>query len=131
MRDDDVVDVGIRSTALGAGFPKHHLTLLLSDKWLDDDIVDMMMFELATCVQLNLKLSRTTVIATLTLQTHINRAVQSGNYRRTEVLLLSRYTELFKKKQRTYLFFPAHINSNHWVAFFINFEKETLCYGEQ
>ena len=35
-------------SALGALCPKHNLTLFLSNKWLDDEIINMTMHDLAT-----------------------------------------------------------------------------------
>ncbi|KAJ3002796.1 hypothetical protein NUW54_g5652 [Trametes sanguinea] len=35
-----------------------------------------------------------------------------------------------QNEKRTHLYFPAHVNSNHWVTFEVDFEKRTLTYGD-
>ena len=120
---------GFDITALGARCPKQNLAILLSDNWIDDDIINMMMFYLAAQVRLDPELQKTTVVASLTLQLHINRAYETGDYSKGSVPLLCRYTELFKEKKRTYLYFPAHIGGNHWVPFFVDFKTETIRHG--
>ena len=120
---------GFDITALGASCPKRKLAILLSDNWIDDDIINMMMFYLAAQVRLDAELQKTTVVAALNLQLHINRAYKTGDYSKASVPLLCRYTELFKEKKRTYLYFPAHIGGNHWVPFFIDFKTETIRHG--
>jgi hypothetical protein len=120
---------GQNITALGAGCPKENLAVLLSDNWVDDEIVNMMMFDLAACVRLDPELQTTTVIAALNLQMHIRRAYDTGDYSEESVPLLCRYTKLFKEEKRSRLYFPAHINGNHWVPFLIDFKNETIRHG--
>jgi hypothetical protein len=50
-------------SALGVSCPKHNLTWLLSDNWLDDEIIDMSMYNLAACVRLNPELVRATLLS--------------------------------------------------------------------
>jgi hypothetical protein len=120
---------GFDIAALGAGCPKENLTVLLSDNWIDGETIDMMMFNLAARVRLDPELQKTTVIATLNLQMHINRAYDTGDYSKESVPLLCRYTKLFKEKKRTRLYFPTHIRGNHWVPFLIDFKKKTIQHG--
>ena len=120
---------GFNITALGAGCSKENLTVLLSDDWIDGEIIDMMMFDLAARVRLDPKLQKTTVVATLNLQMHIHRAYDTGDYSKESVPLLCRYTKLFKERKRSRLYFPAHISGNHWVPFLIDFKKETIQHG--
>jgi hypothetical protein len=108
-------------TTLGAFCPKHNLARLLSDKWLDDEIINMTMHDLAIRVRLDPKLSKTIVVATLALQMNLEAEA---------VPLLYRYTQLFKQKKRKQLNFPTHVNKNHWVAMKLDFKAETLSYGK-
>ena len=116
-------------TVLGAGCPKQNLAVLLSDNWIDGETIDMMMFDLASRVRLDPELRKTSVVAALNLQMHIHRAYDSGDYSKKSVPLLCRYTKLFKEKKCSRLYFPAHINGNHWVPFVIDFQKETIRHG--
>lgn len=120
---------GFNIMALGAGCSKENLTVLLSDDWIDGEIIDMMMFDLAARVRLDPELQKTTVVATLNLQMHIHRAYDTGDYSKESVPLLCRYTKLFKERKRSRLYFPAHISGNHWVPFSIDFKKETIQHG--
>ena len=120
---------GLDVTALGARCPKENLAVLLSDKWIDNETIDMMMFNLAARVRLDSELRKTSVVATLSLQMHISRAYNTGDYSKESVPLLSRYTKLFKEKKCSHLYFPAHINKNHWVPFLIDFKKEIIQHG--
>ena len=109
-------------SALGALCPKHNLTLLLSDKWLDDEIINMTMHDLATRVRLDPVLSKTTIVAPLGLQSNIEQAYRTGDYLKTSVSLLYRYTEIFKNQKRKMLYFPTHANKNHWIPMRIDFD---------
>ena len=120
---------GLDVTMLGARCPKQNLAVLLSDNWIDGETIDMMMFDLASHVRLDPELRKTTVVAALNLQMHICRAYDTGDYSKESVPLLCRYTKLFKEKKRSRLYFPAHINGNHWVPFMIDFKKETVRHG--
>jgi hypothetical protein len=120
---------GLDIMVLGAGCPKENLTVLLSDDWIDDETIDMMMFDLATCIRLDPELQKTTVVAALNLQMNIHRAYDTGDYSKESVPLLCRYTKMFKEKKCSRLYFPAHIMGNHWVPFLIDFKKETIQHG--
>ena len=120
---------GLDITALGATCPKENFTVFLSDNWIDNDTINMMMFDLVAHVHLDPELRKTTVVATFNLQMHIHRAYNTGNYSKESVLLLSRYSQLFKEKKCSCLYFPMHINGNHWVPFLIDFKNETICHS--
>jgi hypothetical protein len=125
------LDWGSDVTALGASCPKHNLTRLLSDEWMDDEIVDMTMHDLATRVRLDPELSKTTVVASLSLQSNIEQVFRTGDYSKTSVPLLYRYTEMLKGQKWKMLYLPTHVNKNHWVPMRLDFENRTLEYGEQ
>lgn len=86
-------------SALGAACPKGNLTLLLSDNWLDDEIIDMTMHDLVAHVHLDPKLSKTTVVAPLCLQSNIEQVFSTHDYSKLAVPLLYQYTEIFKQKK--------------------------------
>ena len=54
---------GLDVTVLGARCPKENLTVLLSDKWIDNKTINMMMFNLEACVHLDPELRKTSVVA--------------------------------------------------------------------
>jgi hypothetical protein len=98
---------------------------------MDDEIIDMTMHDLAARVRLDPELSKTTVVAPLGLQSNIEQAFRTGDYSKTSVPLLYRYTEMFKERKRKMLYFPTHANKNHWIPMRLGFENRTLEYGEQ
>jgi len=124
------LDWGSVVSALGAMCPKHSLTRLLSDDWIDDEIVNMTMHDLAARVRLDPKLSKTTIVANLALQNNIRKAFESKDYSKKSAGLLYRYTELFKSGKWKCLYFPTHVDENHWVPMLIDFEEKTICYGK-
>jgi len=123
------LDWGSAVSALGATCPKHNLTHLLSDDWIDDEIMNMTMHDLAARVHLDPDLSKTTIVANLALQNDIHKAFESKDYSKKNVGLLYRYTELFKSGKRKHLYFPTHVDGNHWVPMLIDFEVKTIRYG--
>lgn len=88
------------------------------------------MHDLAMRVRLDPVLSKTTVVAPLSLQHEIERAFRSEDYSKNAGPLLYRYGETVKQGGRERLYFPTHINGNHWVPMGINFKSQTLRYGE-
>jgi hypothetical protein len=116
-------------TALGARCPKENLAVLLSDNWIDGETIDMMMFDLVACVCLDPELRKTTVVSALNLQMDLRRAYDKGDYSKESVPLLYQYTKLFKEKKCDCLYFPIHINGNHWVPFLTDFKKQTVQHG--
>ncbi|KAH7903096.1 hypothetical protein BJ138DRAFT_1197369 [Hygrophoropsis aurantiaca] len=112
--------------AIGGGTGPEALLPLLSDaEWLDDDIINLSMRMLSERAQLIPELSTSTLIAPLLFSTNLQAASEGK-------LLphLDRYTSFFKSGQRKILYFPAHVNNNHWVAFRIDFKRHTLEYGD-
>ena len=125
----ECMDWGSDVTALGALCPKENLVRLLSDNWIDDEIINMSMNDIAARVYLDPVLSKTTAVATLALQNEMEKAFKSGDY--SACVLLNRLAEEFKEgKHRRWLYFPAHVNQNHWVAMLIDFEAKMIWYGE-
>ena len=125
----ECMDWGSDVTALGALCLKENLVHLLSDNWIDDEIVNMSMNDIAARVYLDPVLSKTTAVATLALQNEMEKAFKSGDY--SACVLLNRLAEEFKEgKHRRWLYFPAHVNQNHWVAMLIDFEAKMIWYGE-
>ena len=115
-------------TVLGARWPKENLAVLLSDNWIDSETINMM-FNLAACVHLDLELRKTTMVATLNLQMDLHQAYDKGDYSKEAVPLLYWYTKLFKEKKHDHLYFPTHLNGNHWVPFLTDFKKKTIWHG--
>lgn len=92
--------------------------------------MNMNMHDLAMRIRLDPVLSKTTAVAPLSLQHEIEQAVRTENYSKTEGPLLYRYGETVKRESHERLYFPTHVNSNHWVPMLLNFKLRALQYGE-
>lgn len=117
-------------TSLGAFCPKQNLARLLSDNWIDDELMNMATNELAARVHLDPVRSKTTLVAPLSLQHGIENAHRTGDYTRSGGVALHRYSEIFKAGMREELYFATHVNNNHWVPMHINFNTRRLRYGQ-
>ncbi|KAJ6552531.1 hypothetical protein B0H10DRAFT_1968386 [Mycena sp. CBHHK59/15] len=85
------------------------LAKILSWEWLSDDHIDMMMSDLSA------------------------QAVKKGSnvkYTKKNTPLLARYEEHIKKMGDTQLYFPIHINNNHWIAALIDFKCRLIATGD-
>ncbi|KAJ3007533.1 hypothetical protein NUW54_g3516 [Trametes sanguinea] len=102
---------GVDLRVLGAATTTETLSMLLSDKWLDDEMIDMLVTDIANRALGIPSISATTVVTTLAFQ---------------HSTLKVRLMEGAKKR----LFFPANIDNCHWIAFCIDFESETISYGD-
>jgi hypothetical protein len=101
---------------------------ILSDEWLDDNHIDMMMDFIQT--SLHLKRSLGVDIARLSfanklIQCHEGRRFSADDYG-VECRRLERDVKAGKLKQ---LYFPAHVNKNHWIGLTIDFQNHTIAYG--
>ncbi|KAH7912046.1 hypothetical protein BJ138DRAFT_1112718 [Hygrophoropsis aurantiaca] len=121
---------GATLCGVGRGLTVEVLAVLLSGKWINDDIINMSMRYLAERTHLFPELSRSTIIAPLIFSYNLEHAHTFRGPKTNVSSHLHRYTKLFKEGLRTILYFPAHINNNHWVVFCINFKKRTLQYGD-
>ncbi|KAF8228740.1 hypothetical protein L208DRAFT_1066500, partial [Tricholoma matsutake] len=105
------------------------LSMLLSTVWLSDDHIDMMMEELAAQIAADPKLAAECVVAPLGFSSVIKAANFKKRYTKRDTPLLCCYADHVKENNLWWLYFPIHINDNHWVVGFINFKDVTFGYG--
>lgn len=106
------------------------LSMLLSTVWLSDDHIDMMMEELAAQIAADPKLAAECVVAPLGFSSVIKAANFKKRYTKRDTPLLCCYADHVKENNLWWLYFPIHINDNHWVVGFINFKDVTFGYGK-
>ena len=106
------------------------LSALLSTVWLSDDHIDIMMEELAAQIATDPKLAGECVVAHPGFSSTIKVANYKKRYTKRDAPLLCRYTDHVKENNLWWLYFPIHVNDNHWVAGFINFKDATIGYGK-
>ncbi|TFK67006.1 hypothetical protein BDN72DRAFT_899354 [Pluteus cervinus] len=100
--------------------------IYLSVDWLNDDHINVMMEFMAR----KLDPSGHILIAPLGVAQELLENGHRKVYERKKgAALLCRYEEEIKTKAYKKLFFPAYVG-NHWIACCIDFEDETICYGD-
>jgi hypothetical protein len=104
-----------------------HLAKLLGTMWLNDDHINMMMEELSKEVAFNPGLTRKVIIAKLSFAQQVLNV--NGEYTRKNAPLLCRYEKHIKDNDTEELYFPIHINMNHWIAGRIRFKSRTISFG--
>ncbi|KAH7918522.1 hypothetical protein BV22DRAFT_1051683 [Leucogyrophana mollusca] len=104
------------------------LAPLLSEQWLDDDIINLAMHHLRERVHLFPDISKSTIIAPLQFSTNLVSADSHPYAQAVALPHLRHYTSVLKSGQHTILYFPGHINNNHWVAFCVDFNRRSLRY---
>ncbi|TFK81466.1 hypothetical protein K466DRAFT_656140 [Polyporus arcularius HHB13444] len=121
----DVMAWGLGLRALGASASVDSLTKLLSDQWLDDDIIDMLATDLAN----RAPVQSGSAVATLAF-VHVIMACYGPDATKAEpTSLLERYRDRVLDGSVVRLYFPANLNNNHWVTFLVDFEKRTISYA--
>lgn len=118
---------GAEITALNSNTPVRTLLRLLSDEWLDDEIINMSMRLLSTRCRSDEQKRTSIIIAPLSFWSLIQSSDGRGSFGNA---LLRRYKHLIQEGGRTRLYFPSHINNNHWVPFEIDFTRRTVAYGK-
>ncbi|KAJ6582431.1 hypothetical protein B0H10DRAFT_2198477, partial [Mycena sp. CBHHK59/15] len=93
------------------------LALILSHAWLSDDHIDMMMADLSARVEADPELAAK------------DRA-NKKTYKREDTHLLARYEEHIKRTGVAQLYFPLHINNNHWIAGLVDFKQGLIGTGD-
>lgn len=94
-------------------------------------LLQMMMEELSTRAKIDTNVTTNTIIA----GPHFAEALVSASdrnlcYARKTTPLLSRYEQDIKSANKEKLYFPAHVNDNHWIAVQVDFAKQEYSYGK-
>lgn len=108
--------------------PARILSRLLSDDWLDDDVMNMAMDYIAHQAREN-PATASVVVAPLWLYLRIHKASHLGEYGQKTGPVLRRYSALINDEKKTRLYFPV-LDADHWTIFEVNFAKKTLRHGE-
>ena len=114
----------------GSGLTTLEFAKILKGDWISDWIVQRMATELSTRLRLQ-KPNSKTLIAGPELAEYLKEAAEKKlNYSPQTTPLLSRYEAHQKNKRLDKLYFPAHVNGNHWIALHVDFENRRYSYGE-
>ncbi|KAJ6596450.1 hypothetical protein B0H10DRAFT_1960191 [Mycena sp. CBHHK59/15] len=104
-------------------------TRLVDDEWLSGGIIDNMMMDIQSRVAEIPALDAALIVAPLSFQRAIVAASTHQNPSRYTVKLLDKYKRAMDSG-KSQLYFPLHINGNHWIAFVIDFVRKTFGYGD-
>lgn len=116
--------------ALGTNFSTSDLLKLLSDSWLSDSHVDMLLQALTDRLD-HSEPNNVVILAPCAFQMYLQHAYSNrGNDGPTSVPLLDRYRLAIESGKKKILSFIAHINGNHWVAWKVDFVNSTYGHGE-
>ena len=118
----------VRLTYLQSTVTSAHLATLLGTMWLNDDHIDMMMEELSKEVASNPSLTQKVIITKLFFAQQVLNV--NGKYTRKNAPLLCRYKKHIKDNDTEELYFPIHVNMNHWIAGCIHFKSRTINFGK-
>ncbi|KAJ6618077.1 hypothetical protein B0H10DRAFT_2379381 [Mycena sp. CBHHK59/15] len=110
-------------TKIGSGWTTFNLALILSHAWLSDDHIDMMMADLSARVEADPELAAKVLITPLAFSNAVKDGANKKTYKREDTPLLARYEEHIKRTGVAQLYFPLHINNNHWIAGLVDFKQ--------
>ena len=107
----------------------YHLSCFLGTLWLSDEHISMMVEELVC--DLNTSELLDVHLASFNFTVEIDSiklklALPLSAKKKTNI---SKYEDLVKNGSLRQLYFPLHINTNHWIAGQIDFEKKTISFG--
>ena len=111
--------------ALGAVVATRHYARLLSHEWISGELIDILFADL----QQRLPSNSDCAVETLTFSHSATSSFGRAENPQEPGTVLTRYTEHVKAGVLKRLYFPAHVNQNHWILFCVDFEKRTLAYG--
>ncbi|KAJ6548850.1 hypothetical protein B0H19DRAFT_1074654 [Mycena capillaripes] len=104
-----------RDTKIFGEWTTFDLSIILSNAWLSDDHIDMMMADLSARVVAAPELAQKVMIAPLAFSQAIK-----------DTPLLARYENHIKSKGLIELHFPLHIHGNHWIAGKVDFKQHLI-----
>ncbi len=95
---------------------------------ISDEFIDMLMHELTHRVRYS-GMGNSTIIAPLSFQHHILSSLDA-KMDPLEYENLARYADSIRSGRTPKLFFPVHINGNHWIPFCIDSSNRSITYSE-
>lgn len=117
-------------SALGADASVTELFKMLGDVWLTDSHIDMLMQTLTDRLEHNAEASGI-VIAPCAFQMYLQLAFAAHNNGSGRAFpVLERYRQWIESGKKAVMYFPGHVNGNHWVAWKISKGCATFGHGE-
>lgn len=118
-------------SALDTRLSTMEFTRLLGSDWISTSLVQMMVDNLCMRVRTDPRVASSTIIGGPGFAQTLDHAfLDKMIYSRTTTPLLCCYERHIKDTNMDHLYFPAHVNTNHWITVYINFKKQEFSYGE-
>ena len=118
-------------SALDSRLSTTELAKLLGTEWISSSLLQMMVDNISTRVRADPKTASTTIIGGPGFaQALESAAFDKKAYTRTTTPLLCCYEKHITEAKIEHLYFPAHVNSNHWIAVHVDFKQHKFSYGE-
>ncbi|KAF8801615.1 hypothetical protein BYT27DRAFT_7261749 [Phlegmacium glaucopus] len=105
-----------------------HLSKLLGTAWLSDEHINMMMEELLVELSSNPKPKVQAVDLSFALK--ISNVQENENESESQKIL-RRFSNQAQEQLLERLYFPLHVNNNHWIAGMIDFKWRTFSFGRK
>ncbi|KAG0694658.1 hypothetical protein DFH29DRAFT_755847, partial [Suillus ampliporus] len=115
-------DAGWRSSTL-------ELTHLLGTDWISDELEDMMMAHLGRRARARF-LHAWILIGSALLGQAVMGATSTHDKSSVKIPLLKRYHTQIVSLNYQKLFFPVHVQGNHWIAAGVDFDTKTISIGD-
>jgi hypothetical protein len=119
---------GWNSKHAGSVYGQLGWTRLIEEEWLSDENINGVMHDIQTHVAADPVLEASTLIAFLSFQTEITKFATQKHKDRVNKRFLARYADAIRGG-KSVMYFPLHVNRNHWIEFKIDFGKKTFGYG--
>ncbi|KAL0949786.1 hypothetical protein HGRIS_009824 [Hohenbuehelia grisea] len=105
------------------------LATFLGTAWLSDDEINLMMEDIAH--RITAEQRKDVLVAKLDFSNAITAYRKwKGTPSESAHRRLGRYEDEIKAKEPRWLYFPVHVNGNHWICVYVDFEKRTYGYGD-
>ncbi|KAJ7635513.1 hypothetical protein DFH06DRAFT_1303041 [Mycena polygramma] len=126
---DIFLSVGWNAVHPGAPDGQLDWTRLAGDEWLSGQIIDAMAADIQSRVAAIPALDECVTVAPLSFQRAIVAVSKQKTPSKYTVGLLQSYKDSVDAG-KSRLYFPLHVNGNHWIAFFIDFVRRVFGYGD-
>ncbi|KIJ59916.1 hypothetical protein HYDPIDRAFT_32656 [Hydnomerulius pinastri MD-312] len=102
---------------------------LLGTQWLSDDVMDQMMDNLASQV-CSVASTAKALVGSSKLAMVLELVAPSWDFSAKNARILSQYEVQITGFGYRWLYFPAHVHGNHWIAVMVDFHEKTIRYGD-
>ncbi|KAG6818744.1 hypothetical protein H0H93_002181 [Arthromyces matolae] len=103
------------------------LAQMLGQTWLNDEHIDVMIEELSDQIKKDFGFM---LFAPLSFAIQVEMVSGAKNYSRKNAPLLCRYEKHIREQGIEELYFPLHVNNNHWITGCIDFTNGSISYGD-